>query len=100
MMHGQRKNKKKVQINVPIDRIVKEIRPNSRLPHHPTAYFEVWNFMFQFLKTMWILPGPEQIASLSTALVYGTFINKDYFSAFWNCVKCPYHPYTCIPSAV
>ena len=66
-----------VQKSVPIERIIKEVRPNSLLPHRLTAYFEVWNFMFQFLKIMWILPGPEHIAAWSTALVYGTFINKD-----------------------
>jgi hypothetical protein len=53
-----------VQISVPMDRIIKETRPNIRLPHHPTTYFEVWKFIFQFLKIMWILPGPEKHRSV------------------------------------
>ena len=89
-----------VQVCVPMDRIFKETRPNNRLPQHPTAYFEVRKFIFQFLKIIWVLPGPEHTAPWSPTVVCGTFTNKDDFSAFWNCVKYPYHPYTCIPSAV
>jgi hypothetical protein len=50
------------QEGVPINRIIKEILANIRLPHHPTAYIEVWKFIFQFLKTIWIIPEAEHIA--------------------------------------
>jgi len=48
-----------VQMSVLINRTIKEMQSEKMFPLHPNAYHDVWRIMFQFLKIMWILLGPE-----------------------------------------
>jgi len=65
-----------VQMSVLINRTIKEMQSQQLFTLHPSVYHYVWRIMFQFLKMMWILLGPECNFLWSTALVYATFIIK------------------------